>query len=120
MIVGVPTEIKTEEYRVALTPVGARELTARGHRVLVQHGAGEGSSIPDDDYAAVGAEIVPGAEDVFAASDLVVKVKEPQGAEIEQLRPGQILFTYLHLAAYPEKAKGLIASGAIAVAYETV
>lgn len=120
MIVGVPTEIKTEEYRVALTPVGVRELTARGHRVLVQRGAGEGSSIGDDAYATVGADIVSGAEEVFASSDLVVKVKEPQAQEIEQLRQGQILFTYLHLAAYPEKAKSLIASGAIAIAYETV
>jgi alanine dehydrogenase len=120
VIVGVPTEIKTEEYRVAITPVGVRELTAAGHRVLVQRGAGAGSSISDDDFAAVGAEIVAGAEAVFDASDLILKVKEPQAAEIELLRPGKVLFTYLHLAAYPDAAKGLVGSGATAIAYETV
>lgn len=120
MIVGVPTEIKTEEYRVAITPVGVRELTARGHEVLVQSGAGEGSSIPDDEYRAVGARIVADAAEVFGSADLVLKVKEPQPSEMALLREGQVLFTYLHLAAYPEEAKGLIDSGVVAIAYETV
>ena len=120
MIIGVPAEIKTEEYRVAITPVGVRELTAHGHRVLIQAGAGEGSSITDGSFAAVGAEIVPHAEDVFAGSDMVLKVKEPQPDEIAMLRSGQILFTYLHLAAYPAEARGLVESGATAIAYETV
>jgi len=120
VIVGVPSEIKTEEYRVAITPVGVRELTAHGHKVLIQSGAGLGSSIDDDAYASVGAEIVPQAEDVFAGADMVLKVKEPQPNEIAMLRGGQVLFTYLHLAAYPAEAKGLVESGATAIAYETV
>lgn len=120
MIVGVPTEIKTEEYRVAITPIGVRELTAQGHRVLVQSGAGDGSSISNDDYTAVGAEIVAEAEDVFEAAELVLKVKEPQPSEIDMLGPGQLLFTYLHLAAYPAEAKGLLECGVTAIAYETV
>ncbi|MET0832132.1 MAG: alanine dehydrogenase [Acidimicrobiia bacterium] len=120
MIVGVPTEIKTEEYRVAMTPAGARELTAHEHTVLVQEGAGRGSSITDDEYLEVGAELVADAADVFERADMVVKVKEPQPSEIAMLRPGQVLFTYLHLAAYPEEGRGLVASGATAIAYETV
>ncbi len=120
MIVGVPAEIKTEEYRVALTPVGVRELTARGHHVLVQRGAGAGSSIADADYAAVGAEIVDAAAEVFARAELLLKVKEPQPSEIALLRPEHVLFTYLHLAAYPTEAEGLVASGITAIAYETV
>lgn len=120
MIVGVPTEIKTEEYRVAITPVGVRELTAHGHRVLIQKGAGEGSSIDDQDFRAVGGEIAPSAVDIFDAADMVLKVKEPQPVEIEMLSPGQTLFTYLHLAAYPSQARGLIESRATAIAYETV
>ncbi len=120
MLIGVPTEIKTEEYRVAITPVGVRELTARGHRVVIQSGAGLGSSIPDEEFVAVGAEIAPTAQDVFAAAELILKVKEPQPREIELLRPHHTLFTYLHLAAYPSEAHGLIASGATAIAYETV
>jgi alanine dehydrogenase len=120
LIVGVPREIKTEEYRVAMTPVGVRELVSHGHRVLIEAGAGTGSSIPDDAFAAVGAEIVPGAGDVFSGADLIIKVKEPQPSEIEMLEPRHILFTYLHLAAYPEEAKGLMESGATAIAYETV
>ena len=120
MIVGVPTEIKTEEYRVAITPVGVRELTARGHRVMIQSGAGTGSSIGDDDFRAVGAEIVERADDVFSAAELVLKVKEPQPDEIEMLKTGQLLFTYLHLAAYPAEAKGLLECGVTAIAYETV
>jgi len=120
VIVGVPTEIKTEEYRVALTPVGVRELTAHGHRVLIQKGAGNGSSITDRDFGAVGAEIVPTAADVFSGAEMVLKVKEPQPVEIDMLSRGQVLFTYLHLAAYPEQARGLIESGVTAIAYETV
>lgn len=120
MIVGVPTEIKNEEYRVACTPVGVRELTARGHVVLVQSGAGAGSSITDADYIAAGAEMAADATEVFARAELVLKVKEPQASEIAMLRPEATLFTYLHLAAYPAEAKGLVESGATCIAYETV
>ena len=120
MKVGVPTEIKTDEYRVAMTPSGVRELTRHGHQVVVQQGAGEGSAIADADYVAQGAEILPDADAVFAACDLVVKVKEPQAVEIARLRPGQVLFTYLHLAPDPEQTRGLVASGATCIAYETV
>ena len=120
MIVGVPREIKTEEYRVAMTPVGVRELVAHGHRVLVEHDAGEGSFIHDEDYSAVGAEIVPTAADVFDEANMIVKVKEPQPSEIEMLNEQHLLFTYLHLAAYPAEAQGLLDSGATAIAYETV
>jgi len=118
--VGVPTEIKTDEYRVALTPSGARELARHGHEVLVQAGAGEGSAIPDADFAAQGARIVPDADSVFADSDMVVKVKEPQPEEVARLRDGQLLFTYLHLAPDAELTQGLIDSGATCIAYETV
>ncbi|MBJ7348621.1 MAG: alanine dehydrogenase [Thermoleophilaceae bacterium] len=120
MIVGVPSEIKTDEYRVALTPAGVRELTKRGHEVIVQAGAGEGSALPDDLYVEQGARIVPDAAAVFGAADLVLKVKEPQAVEVEMLRPDQILFTYLHLAPAPELTKGLCDSGATCIAYETV
>ncbi len=120
MIVGVPKEIKTEEYRVAMTPVGVRELVAHGHRVLVEKNAGAGSFIEDEAYAAVGGEIVPTAADVFGGAEMIVKVKEPQPAEIEMLEERHLLFTYLHLAAYPEEARGLLDSGATAIAYETV
>ena len=120
MKVGVPTEIKTDEYRVALTPAGARELNEHGHEVLVQSGAGTGSSLDDDSYVAQGARIVPDAESVFAEADMVLKVKEPQPSEVELLRPGQILFTYLHLAADRDLTLALCASGAICIAYETV
>ena len=120
MIVGAPSEIKTEEHRVSITPVGVRELVGRGHQVLIEHGAGVGSSISDEAFTAVGAEIVPTAADVFARSDLVVKVKEPQPQEVEMLREGQTLFTFLHLAAYPRTAELLRSSGATAIAYETV
>jgi alanine dehydrogenase len=118
--VGVPTETKADEYRVALTPAGARELTREGHEVLVQSGAGAGSAIADADYEAQGASIVPDAETVFEQAEMVLKVKEPQPPEVELLRPGQILFTYLHLAPAPELAQGLCDSGAICIAYETV
>jgi alanine dehydrogenase len=117
--VGVPTEIKPDEYRVALTPVGARELNEHGHDVLIEKGAGEGSAISDADYEAQGARIVP-VEDVWAQADLILGVKEPQPQEVELLRPGVTLFTYLHLAPAPELTRGLCESGATCVAYETV
>jgi alanine dehydrogenase len=120
MRVGVPTEVKTDEYRVALTPAGVRELVDRNHQVVVQAGAGEGSGITDSDYVAQGATIVPDAEAAFAEADLVVKVKEPQPDEVARLEPRHTLFTYLHLAPDPELTQGLIASGATCIAYETV
>lgn len=120
MIVGVPTEIKTAEHRVAITPVGVRELTDRGHTVLIQKDAGEGSTIHDEEYEAQGATIVPSAEAVFDGAEMILKVKEPQASEVEMFREGQILFTYLHLAAYPELAQGLRDKGIVAIAYETV
>jgi alanine dehydrogenase len=120
MRVGVPTEVKTDEYRVALTPAGARELSEHGHDVVVQAGAGEGSGISDADYEAQGARIAPDAAAVFAEAELVLGVKEPQPGEIELLRPGQTLFTYLHLAPTPELTRALCESGATCVAYETV
>ena len=120
MKVGVPTEIKTDEYRVAMTPSGVRELTQHGHEIVIQQGAGEGSAITDADYVAQGATILPDADAVFAAADMVVKVKEPQAVEIARLRPGQTLFTYLHLAPDAEQTAGLVASGATCIAYETV
>jgi alanine dehydrogenase len=120
LIVGVPREVKTEEHRVAITPVGVRELVEHGHTVLIEKGAGEGSTILDDEFEAQGASIVPLAEDVFAEADMILKVKEPQHSEVEMFRPGQILFTYLHLAAYPELAAGLLQRDIVAIAYETV
>lgn len=120
MIVGVPREIKTEEHRVAITPIGVRELVDRGHEVLVETGAGEGSTIHDEEYETQGARIVPGAADVFDGADMILKVKEPQPSEVEMFHEGQILFTYLHLAAYPDLASGLAKKGIVALAYETV
>ena len=120
MKVGVPSEVKDDEYRVALTPAGARELTERGHEVMIQAGAGGGSAIADSDYEAQGARIAPDAAAVWGAADLVLKVKEPQPPEVELIRPEATLFTYLHLAALPELAEGLQASGATCIAYETV
>ncbi|HEX4669513.1 MAG TPA: alanine dehydrogenase [Solirubrobacterales bacterium] len=120
MKVGVPTEIKTDEYRVALTPAGVRELTQRGHDVFIQSGAGEGSSISNDDYVAQGAEIVPDAQAVFDAAELILGVKEPQSEEVEKLRPEHTLFTYLHLAPAPELTEALCETGATCIAYETV
>ncbi len=120
MRVGIPAEIKTDEFRVAITPAGVRELAARGHDVLIQAGAGEGSAIEDLEYVAQGATIVPTAQDVWDGASLVLKVKEPQAAEVGLLREGQTLFTYLHLAAAPELTAGLCGSGATCIAYETV
>ncbi|MEN3350148.1 MAG: alanine dehydrogenase [Bradyrhizobium sp.] len=120
MRIGVPKEIKIEEYRVGLTPASVREYVAHGHEVVVQRGAGEGIGAGDDVYAQAGAGIADSAEDVFAAADMIVKVKEPQPSEWTRLREGQILFTYLHLAPDVPQTKGLLASGCTAVAYETV
>ena len=120
MRVGVPREIKNHEYRVALTPAGVHELTRAGHEVLVERGAGEGSSIPDEDLTAAGARIVAEADDVWADADLLLKVKEPVAEEYGRLRAGQTLFTYLHLAASRECTEALVASGTTAIAYETV
>ena len=120
MRVGVPSEIKVHEYRVGLTPGAVREYVAHGHQVVVQSGAGAGIMASDDAYRAAGAEIAATAAEIFAGCDMIVKVKEPQPSEWVLLRPGQLLFTYLHLAPDPEQAKGLIASGCTAIAYETV
>ena len=120
MKVGVPTEIKADEYRVALTPAGVRELSDHGHEVFVQSGAGLGSAIEDEEYVRQGARIVPDAEAVFGEAELVVKVKEPQPAEVARLEPRHTLFTYLHLAPDPELTRGLVESGATCIAYETV
>jgi alanine dehydrogenase len=120
MKVGVPREIKPDEYRVAITPAGVREMVEHGHEVLVEAGAGEGSAIPDSHFEAQGAGIVGDAAAVFDEAEMVLKVKEPQPGEIEMLRPGQLLFTYLHLAPDPEQTRGLRESGATCIAYETV
>jgi alanine dehydrogenase len=120
MKIGVPTEIKSNEFRVGLVPGSVRELTARGHEVFVQSGAGAGIFADDAAYEKAGAKILPDADAVFAMSEMIVKVKEPQAVEVKRLKPNQILFTYLHLAPDPEQAKGLMASGATAIAYETV
>ncbi len=120
MKVGVPTEIKTDEYRVSLTPAGARELVEQGHEVLVQGGAGNGSAIWDRDYEAQGARILPDAEAVFGEAEMVLGVKEPQPEEVAMLRPEHVLFTYLHLAPAPELTSGLVETGATCIAYETV
>ena len=120
LLVGVPTEIKADEGRVAITPDGVRELFGHGVAVLVQSGAGVGASIPDDEYAAVGAEIVPTADEVWERAGLVCKVKEPQESEFGYLRDDLVVFTYLHLAAYPGVADALLAAGTTGIAYETV
>jgi alanine dehydrogenase len=118
--VGVPTEVKPDEYRVALTPDGVRELTDAGHEVCIQAGAGVGSAIEDSSYAEQGALILPDADAVFAEAELIVKVKEPQPEEVGRIRAEHTLFTYLHLAAEPELTHGLMRSGATCIAYETV
>ena len=120
MIVGIPGETKTHEYRVALTPAGAREVVEHGHTLLIEAGAGQGSGHSDEDYQAQGAKIVDSEEDVFADADMILKVKEPQPGEVAMLRRDQILFTYLHLAADRELAVSLRDSGAVGIAYETV
>jgi alanine dehydrogenase len=118
--VGVPSEVKPDEYRVALTPAGVRELTDAGHEVLVERGAGMGSGLDDSAYAAQGAAIVPDAQDLFASAELIVKVKEPQLGEVAMLRPRHTLLTFLHLAAEPALTRALMESGATSIAYETV
>lgn len=120
MRVGVPREVKSHEYRIALTPAGVHELVRAGHSVLIEKGAGEGSSIPDDDLAAAGAQILADADDVWADAELVLKVKEPVAEEHGRLRPGQTVFTFLHLAASRECTDALVASGVTAIGYETV
>jgi alanine dehydrogenase len=120
MRIGVPREIKVHEYRVGLVPAGVRELTVAGHEVVVETGAGAGVGLDDAQYRAAGASISQDAAGVFSRADLIVKVKEPQPSECALLRPGQTLFTYLHLAADPVQAEGLVKSGATAIAYETV
>lgn len=120
MIIGVPREIKSDEYRVAMLPVGVEELSRRGHSVLIQKDAGAGSGIPDELYRQQGAVIAGSAGEVFEQAELIVKVKEPQPEEISRLRAGQVVFTYFHFAADEELTRGVLASGATAVAYETL
>jgi alanine dehydrogenase len=120
MKIGVPSEVKVHEYRVAMTPAGVRELTGQGHEVIVQTGAGVGSGIPDAEYVAQGASIADDAASVFATAEMIVKVKEPQPAEVAMLEARHVLFTYLHLAPDPELTQGLLDSGATCIAYETV
>jgi alanine dehydrogenase len=120
LVVGVPRELKEGEHRVAITPDGVHELVVHGARVVIERGAGAGSSIADDDFRAVGADITASADDVWARAGLVLKVKEPQVEELDRLRPGLVLFTYLHLAAYPKVADALLEHEVTGVAYETV
>jgi alanine dehydrogenase len=120
MIVAVPREIKRDEYRVGMLPVGAEELTRAGHQVLIEAGAGLGSGLADHDYQQAGAQIVSGPDEIYARGEMIVKVKEPQPAELTKLRPGQIVFTYFHFAADRALAEAVIRSGATAVAYETL
>jgi alanine dehydrogenase len=120
MLIGLPKEIKNNEFRVGLTPASVRELTHHGHQVLVQRGAGAGIGLLDEHYVAAGAQLVNDAAQVFAQAEMIVKVKEPQPVECAMLRPGQILYTYLHLAPDPEQTAALIKSGAVCIAYETI
>ena len=120
MHIGVPKEIKIHEYRVGLTPSSVREVTAHGHAVIVERGAGAGIGMTDEQYTAAGATLAATAGEVFAGADMIVKVKEPQPQERKLLRPGQVLFTYLHLAPDPEQTRDLVDSGAVCIAYETV
>ena len=120
MLIGVPKEIKDQEYRVGLTPASTRELTSRGHQVLIQAGAGAAIGLPDESYTAAGAAICGDAREVFSRADMIVKVKEPQAAERAMLRPGQILYAYLHLAPDPGQTADLLQSGAVCIAYETI
>ena len=120
MKVGVPKEVKNHEYRVAITPAGVHELARGGHEVFVERDAGTGSSIPDEDFVAAGAAILPSADDVWQTGDLILKVKEPVAEEYHRMRKGQVLFTYLHLAASRPCTDALLGSGITAIAYETV
>src|SRR4029079_6112710 len=120
MIVGVPKEIKQDEYRVAMLPVGVEELRRRGHKVLIEAGAGTGSGLPDSDYVQAGAELIEQQAEIFARADVIVKVKEPQKSEIASIRKGQVVFTYFHLAADKELTDGLLKTGSTCVAYATL
>lgn len=120
MLIGVPKEIKNHEYRIGLTPSGARELVVHGHQVLVQQDGGKSIGLTDEMYLKAGAQIVASAAEIFARADMIIKVKEPQPVECAMLRPGQLLYTFLHLAPDPEQTAGLIKSGCTAIAYETV
>src|SRR6201994_843930 len=120
MLIGVPREIKDNEFRVGMTPAVAAELIHHGHSVLVETSAGTGSGLTDDEYRAAGATIIDSASEIFARAEMVVKVKEPQAAERKMLRDGQVLFTYLHLAPDLPQTEDLIKSGAVCIAYETV
>ncbi len=120
MLIGVPREIKNHEYRIGLTPAGVKELVGQGHSVLVEHNGGLAVGFDDEQYRAAGAEIVDTAEEIFSRGEMIIKVKEPQPEECRMLSPGQLLFTYLHLAPDPEQARLLLESGASAIAYETV
>jgi len=120
MIIGVPTEIKPDEYRVGMIPVGVEELTRRGHTVLIEKGAGTGSGLTDEDFAAHGATIVETADEVFGEADMIVKVKEPQPVELKRIRPGQVLFCYFHFAADRALTEGTLESGCVAIAFETI
>src|SRR6202035_3027651 len=120
MKVGIPREIKNHEYRVAITPSGVHELVRAGHQVVIEAGAGEGSSMPDEDFISAGAKILPTADDVWAEGEMILKVKEPVPEEYHRMRSGQVLFTYLHLAASKECTDALLTAGVTAIAYETV
>ncbi len=120
MLIGLPKEIKNHEYRVGLTPASVRDLTSHGHKVLVQTGAGALIGLTDEQYIAAGATLAATAAEVFAAAEMIVKVKEPQAVECAMLRPGQILYTYLHLAPDPDQTAALVKSGAVCIAYETI
>src|SRR3990172_5299798 len=120
MIIGVPKEIKDQEHRVAMTPAGVQGLTARGHQVLIERGAGQGAGMGDEEYAAVGAEVVPRAADLYARAEMICKVKEPQPSEYTSLRAGQILFAFLHLAPEFELTRSLLERQVVGIAYETV
>src|SRR5689334_20186653 len=120
MIIGVPKEIKNNEFRVALVPAGAEVLVEDGHTVLVEEGAGLGTGIEDADYVEAGAKVVSSADDVFSSADLIVKVKEPLADEYPLLKPGQVVFTYFHFAASEELTRAMVESGAVCVAYETI
>lgn len=120
MIIGVPREVKRDEYRVGLLPVGVEELARAGHQVLVEAGAGQGSGLPDQDYERAGAEMVSGPEEIYSRAEMIIKVKEPQPAELIRLQPGQLLFTYFHFAADRQMTEAFLKTGAVAVAYETL
>ena len=120
MLIGVPKEIKSQEYRIGITPAGVREVVQHGHQIMVQTAGGEGIGMRNEDYAAAGAILIDSAEEIFAKAEMIVKVKEPQPQECQMLREGQVLFTYLHLAPDPQQTQLLLESGVTAIAYETV